>query len=51
LKIAIVILNWNGRGLLEKFLPSVVSYSQDDAEIYIADNNSSDDSIDFLNKN
>ena len=51
MKIAIVILNWNGRGLLEKFLPSVVSYSQDDAEIYIADNNSSDDSIDFLNKN
>ena len=51
MKIAIVILNWNGRALLEKFLPSVVSYSQDDAEIYIADNNSSDDSIDFLNKN
>ena len=51
MKIAIVILNWNGRDLLEKFLPSVVSYSQDDAEIYIADNNSSDDSINFLNKN
>lgn len=51
MKIAIVILNWNGRDLLEKFLPSVVSYSQDDAEIYVADNNSSDDSIDFLNKN
>jgi len=51
LKIAIVILNWNGRSLLEKFLPSVVSYSQDDAEIYVADNNSSDDSIDFLDKN
>ncbi len=51
LKIAIVILNWNGRDLLEKFLPSVVSYSKNDADIYIADNNSSDDSIDFLNVN
>jgi GT2 family glycosyltransferase len=51
LKIAIVILNWNGRALLEKFLPSVVIYSQNDAEIYVADNNSSDDSIAFLKKN
>lgn len=51
MKIAIVILNWNGRDLLEKFLPSVVAFSQDDAEIYVADNNSSDDSIDFLGKN
>lgn len=51
MKIAIVILNWNGRDLLEKFLPSVITYSQGDADIYIADNNSSDDSIDFLTKN
>lgn len=51
LKIAIVILNWNGRNLLEKFLPSVVAYSIDDAEIYVADNNSTDDSISFLTKN
>lgn len=51
MKIAIVILNWNGRALLEKFLPSVVIYSQNDAEIYVADNNSSDDSIAFLKKN
>jgi len=51
LKIAIVILNWNGRALLEKFLPSVVIHSQNDAEIYVADNNSSDDSIAFLKKN
>ena len=51
MKIAVVILNWNGRSLLEKFLPSVVSFSQDEADIYIADNNSSDDSIEFLKKN
>ncbi|MGI9530415.1 glycosyltransferase family 2 protein [Lutimonas sp.] len=48
MKIAIVILNWNGRDLLEKFLPSVVKYSLDDAEVYVADNNSSDDSVSFL---
>jgi GT2 family glycosyltransferase len=51
LKIAIVILNWNGRKLLEKFLPSVVQFSEGQADIYVADNNSSDDSIDFLLKN
>ncbi|MCF6296539.1 MAG: glycosyltransferase family 2 protein [Flavobacteriaceae bacterium] len=48
MKIAIVILNWNGRQLLEKFLPSVVKYSCDDATIYVADNNSDDNSIEFL---
>jgi len=48
LKIAVVILNWNGKTLLEKFLPSIVKFSNDDADIYIADNNSTDDSISFL---
>lgn len=51
MKIAIVILNWNGRDLLEKFLPSVVKYSLEDAEVYVADNNSSDSSIAFLKDN
>ena len=46
-KIAIVILNWNGKALLEKFLPSVIMYSED-AVIYVADNASTDDSIAFL---
>jgi len=45
--IAIVILNWNGRKLLETFLPSVIEYS-DKAKLYIADNASTDDSIAFL---
>lgn len=45
--IAIVILNWNGKALLEKFLPSVINYSKD-AKIYVADNASTDDSIEFL---
>jgi len=51
LKIAIVILNWNGRKLLEKFLPSVVQFSEGQADVYVADNSSSDDSIEFLLKN
>lgn len=48
MKVAVVILNWNGQKLLEKFLPKVVKYSQDDADIYVADNNSTDDSVIFL---
>jgi len=51
LKIAIVILNWNGRDLLEKFLPSVMKYSLEDAAVYVADNNSTDESILFLQNN
>lgn len=51
MKVAVVILNWNGKTLLEKFLPSVVKYSMDEAEIYIADNNSTDDSISFIKQN
>ena len=43
-KIAVVILNWNGAKLLEQFLPSVVAYS-DEANIYVADNASTDNSI------
>ena len=50
MKTAIVILNWNGRKMLERFLPSVVANSSHDAEVIIADNGSTDDSIDFLKK-
>lgn len=48
--IAIVILNWNGVNLLEKFLPSVFKYSQQ-AQIYLADNASTDESVEFVKKN
>ena len=51
MKIAIVILNWNGKKLLEQFLPSVVNFSENDAEIYVADNASTDDSIRFVKEN
>lgn len=47
MKIAVVILNWNGTKLLEQFLPSIVQYSPE-ADIYVADNASTDDSIAFV---
>lgn len=49
-KLAIVILNWNGKKWLEKFLPNVVEHSQN-AEVYVIDNGSTDDSNDFLQTN
>jgi GT2 family glycosyltransferase len=45
---AIVILNWNGRGFLEKFLPFVMAGICPGAEVIIADNASSDDSVAFV---
>lgn len=45
--VAVVILNWNGKKLLERFLPSVISHSEQ-AKIYVADNASTDDSLQFL---
>ncbi len=46
-KVAIVILNWNGRSMLERFMPSVTACCGD-ADIVVADNGSSDDSVAFL---
>ncbi|MFH0896386.1 MAG: glycosyltransferase family 2 protein [Bacteroidota bacterium] len=46
-RIAIVILNWNGKHFLERFLPSVMQHSTG-AAVYVADNASTDDSIAFL---
>jgi GT2 family glycosyltransferase len=51
LKTAIVILNWNGKKLLEQFLPSIVKFSSDEAEIYVADNASEDTSISYIKHN
>jgi GT2 family glycosyltransferase len=48
LKTAIVILNWNGQKLLEKFLPSIVKYSDKQADVYVADNASSDFSVSYI---
>jgi len=49
-KVAVVILNWNGKRFLEKFLPLLIQYNSPIAEIIIADNASDDDSVDFLKK-
>ena len=46
-KLAVAILNWNGKSWLEKFLPGVIQFSTD-ADIYVIDNFSTDDSVDFL---
>ncbi|SDT03127.1 glycosyltransferase family 2 protein [Winogradskyella sediminis] len=47
--LAIVILNWNGKALLKKFLPSVIKFS-DDAVIYVADNASTDNSVEYISQ-
>jgi GT2 family glycosyltransferase len=48
-KVAVVILNWNGSQLLEKYLPSVIRHSAGPGrEIVVADNGSTDDSRAFL---
>ena len=51
IKVAVVILNWNGKKFLEQFLPALVKNTVSWAEIIIADNNSSDDSVEFLRNN
>ena len=50
MKVAIVILNWNGAKMLSTYLPSVINYSRDEAEIFVADNASTDDSMLWLSQ-
>ena len=50
-KTAVVILNWNGRKLLEKFLPALLKNTPEaEAEIIVADNGSTDDSLSCLER-
>lgn len=51
MKVAVVILNWNGKKFLEKFLPAVIEHNSSFSEIIVADNASTDDSIRFLKNN
>ncbi len=46
--VAVVILNWNGKHFLEKFLPSVLASAYKNCRVIVADNASSDDSVAFL---
>lgn len=50
-RVAIVILNWNGKSFLEKFLPGVITNSPAYAEVIVADNASTDDSVSWLKNN
>lgn len=48
-KVSIIILNWNGSKLLRKYLPSVVKYTDGDiADVIVADNGSTDESLQIL---
>ena len=47
-RLSIVILNWNGRHHLERYLPSVVEHSSGEAVVIVADNGSTDDSLAWL---
>lgn len=50
MRTAIVILNWNGRKMLAQYLPTVIEYSRDEADIIVADNASTDGSMEWLKK-
>lgn len=51
MKVSVVILNWNGCEMLRTFLPSVVRHSEGaDIEVCVADNGSTDASVDMLRK-
>ena len=50
MKVAIVILNWNGEEMLKRYLPTVMEYSRRAATVIVADNASTDGSLDFLRK-
>ena len=50
MEIAVVILNYNGENFLEKFLPNVLENSKI-ATVYVADNCSTDNSVEFLKTN
>ncbi len=49
--VAIVILNWNGKNYLKEFLPFLFTSTYSNYKVYVADNNSTDDSINFLQDN
>lgn len=52
IKVAVVILNWNGVHFLEQFLPPLMAHTTyEGAEVIVADNASTDESLDFLKRN
>lgn len=51
MQVAIVILNWNGADMMQRYLPVVLKYSQDEGEVWVADNASTDNSVQMLREN
>lgn len=49
--VAVVILNWNGKELLARFLPSIIKTRYSNLQLIIGDNGSSDDSIAYVKSN
>ena len=49
--VAVVILNWNGKDLLSRFLPGVVSSKYSNLQLIVGDNASTDNSIEFIRAN
>ena len=50
-KVSVIIINYNGKELLEKCLESLFKVEYDNFEVVVVDNNSTDNTIDFLTKN
>ena len=50
MKTAIVIINYNGLNLIKKFIPSIITNSSN-CNIYVIDNNSTDDSVNYIKNN
>ncbi len=50
MRLAIVILNWNGLHMMERYLPSVITHKVEGTEIYVADNASTDGSMQWLHE-
>lgn len=52
MKLSVIILNWNGRNLLEQFLPAASRFTDSpDVRLIVADNGSTDDSVDWIRRN
>ena len=49
-KVAIVILNYNTRSLLERYLDGVLATEYSNKEVWVVDNASTDDSVDYIQK-
>lgn len=50
--LSVIILNWNGEKLLQQFLPTAVRYTTgDDVELIVADNGSTDSSVEWIRNN